>query len=212
MKTLLAVGDSFTYGDELADPAQAWPYLLAKSLGYQATNLGLSGCSNASILRRTLEQLAVNNYDLVVIGWTLPGRIEWKDCDGDAYNIWPAASEQSRALKDRAWRVDLLKYITRYHNVEYLFQQYLIQVICLQSYFRTRGIKYLMLNIKQKDRYRQVGMQYHSTLAAQVDQEHWVGWDQFGMAELAEGCEHGLYGHPLTAGHERIANEIYSRI
>ncbi len=56
-KQLLTVGDSFTYGDELTDRYQAWPYRLADKLGHEVHNLGQSGCSNTSILRRTLEEL-----------------------------------------------------------------------------------------------------------------------------------------------------------
>ncbi len=84
---LLTIGDSFTHGDELSDVYQAWPYRLSDKLGYEVHNLGQSGCSNASILRRTLEELATNHYDLVIIGWTYPGRIEWKDDIGIAYDI-----------------------------------------------------------------------------------------------------------------------------
>lgn len=212
MKKLLAVGDSFTYGDELANPEQAWPFQLGKQLGYAVNNLGQSGCSNTSILRRTVQELAVNSYDLVVVGWTIPGRIEWKDCQGPAYDIWPGCNKENRVFQEGAWRLDLLKYITFYHNAEYLYEQYLIQVISLQAYCQTRGIQYRMLNIKHDDRYRKVGINYHSTLAAEVDVECFIGWNQFGMLEIAGDAELGPKGHPLAAGHERIANEIYSRI
>ena len=35
MKTLYTIGDSFTYGDELDNPKDAWPYLLGNQLGYE---------------------------------------------------------------------------------------------------------------------------------------------------------------------------------
>jgi hypothetical protein len=95
-KQLLTVGDSFTYGDELADLYQAWPYKLADSIDYEVHNMGLSGSSNNSILRRTLEELSANHYDLLVIGWTSPGRIEWKDQIGIPYDRSKTFEERRR--------------------------------------------------------------------------------------------------------------------
>jgi hypothetical protein len=69
-KQLLTVGDSFTYGDELDDVYQAWPYKLAEKLGYEVHNIGQSGCGNASILRRTLEELST-----IMIYWLWVGQI-----------------------------------------------------------------------------------------------------------------------------------------
>ncbi len=132
-KQMLTVGDSFTYGDELTDHYQAWPYRLADLAGYEVHNMGLSGSSNASILRRTLEQISVSQYDLVIIGWTSPGRIEWKDDIGAAYNLWPGYPVDTKFFEEHPWRVDFLKFISEYHNSAYLYQQNLKQIIGLQS-------------------------------------------------------------------------------
>jgi hypothetical protein len=207
-KQLLTVGDSFTYGDELTDRYQAWPYKLADKLDYEVYNMGQSGCSNASILRRTLEELVSNQYDLVVIGWTSPGRIEWKDDIGIAYDIWPGYQETTQFFKDHPWRTDLLNYISQHHNSEYLYEQYLIQVITLQSYCKVKDINYRMMDIKYNDYYRKVGEEMHEQLAKQIDTEMFIGWNKFGMVELTEGCARGPGHHPLEKGHERIADEI----
>jgi hypothetical protein len=207
-KQLLTVGDSFTYGDELKDCYQAWPYQLADCLDYEVHNMGQSGSSNASILRRTLEELVINHYDLVVIGWTSPGRIEWKDDIGIAYNIWPGYQKNATFFQDQPWRLDLLNYISKHHNSEYLYEQYLIQVISLQSYCKSKGINYRMIDIRYKDYYRKVGAELHERLAEQIDTEMFIGWNKFGMVELTEDCPRGQGGHPLEKGHGRIANEI----
>lgn len=211
-KQLLTVGDSFTYGDELTDVYQAWPYRLADLLNYEVYNMGQSGCSNASILRRTLEELAINQYDLIVIGWTSPGRIEWKDDIGIAYDLWPGYPATTQFFKDHPWRVDFLNYISQHHNSAYLYEQYLIQVISLQSYCKTNNINYRMIDIKHNDYYRRVGAEMYQQLSSQIDAEMFVGWGEFGMVELAKGCEFGPRGHPLDKGHERIANELHVRI
>jgi hypothetical protein len=207
-KQLLTVGDSFTYGDELLDVHQAWPYCLANKLDYEVHNMGQSGCSNTSILRRALEELAVNHYDLVVIGWTSPGRIEWKDDIGIAYDIWPGYPHTTKFFKDHPWRVELLNYISQHHNSAYLYQQYLIQVISLQSYCKANNICYRMIDVKHNNYYRKVGTEMHDKLSAKIDSDCFVGWDKFGMVELTEGCPIGPGGHPLAKGHERIADEI----
>ena len=51
---LLTVGDSFTYGTELTNQLNAWPYQLAERLGVQCTNLAEPGASNDFILRTTV--------------------------------------------------------------------------------------------------------------------------------------------------------------
>jgi hypothetical protein len=210
-KQLLTVGDSFTYGDELTDQFQAWPNRLADLLGYEVNNMGQSGCSNVSILRRTLEELAVNYYDLLVVGWTSPGRIEWKDDIGIAYDIWPGYSPDTKFFKDHPWRVDFLNFISQHHNSAYLYQQYLIQVIALQSYCKANAIEYRMINVRHNDYYRNVGNEPHKQLAKQIHADKFIGWDEFGMIELTAQFPKGKNNHPLQAGHERIANEIYSR-
>jgi hypothetical protein len=211
-KQLLTVGDSFTYGAELEDRYQAWPYRLADKLGYEVHNMGQSGCSNNSILRRCLEELSETHYDLVVIGWTSPGRIEWKDDLGIAYNIWPGYPADTQFFKDHPWRIEFLNFISQHHNSAYLYEQYLLNVISLQSYFKANNINYRMLNIRHKDYYHSVGRETYEALGKQVDTENFIGWHKFGMDELTANLPKGKQGHPLKQGHERIANEIYIRI
>lgn len=211
-KQLLTVGDSFTYGDELADPYQAWPYKLANRIGYEVHNMGLSGCSNASILRRTLEELAQGHYDLVVVGWTIPGRIEWKDGVGIAYNVWPGYSLGSKLIQEHPWRQQLVDFISEHHSPEFLYQNYLIQVLSLQSYCQQRGIDLLMLDVEHRNYYRAVGHEQHDKLEQQINTEKFVGWGKFGMRELTRDLPRGPGNHPLEKGHERIANEIAKHI
>jgi lysophospholipase L1-like esterase len=207
-KQLLAVGDSFTYGDELVDHYQAWPYQLADRLGHEVHNMGRSGSSNASILRRTLGELAANHYDLVIIGWTSPGRIEWKDDIGIAYNVWPGYPTTTQFCKDHPWRADLINYISQHHNSSYLYEQYLIQVISLQSYCQLNNIDYRMISVRHNDYYRKVGAEIHEQLALKIDAEKYIGLGEFGMAELTDNLPRGKGGHPLEQGHKRIADEI----
>jgi hypothetical protein len=211
-KQLLTVGDSFTYGDELTDCYQAWPYQLADSLDYEVHNMGRSGSSNTAILRRTLEELSNNKYDLVVVGWTDPGRIEWKDAVGDAYSIWPGFVPNGHFLDQTPWRNKLIEYLNQHHSPEYLYQQYLIQVLSLQSYCQSHNIALFMLDMKNKNYYRSTGAELHDTLEKQIDKEIFIGWGEFGMHELTISLPKGPGGHPLEKGHKKIANELEKHI
>jgi hypothetical protein len=212
-KKLLTVGDSFTYGDELDNPGiQAWPCQLAELLGYDVCNLGLSGASNTSIMRITLEELATNHYDLVIIGWTFPGRIEWKDQLEKHYNVWPGQVLEPDAWTEYPWRFDQIEYINRHHDSVYLYQMYLIHVISLQSYFRAHNIKYRMIDITHCNHYRDIGSKQHANLEAKVDTKYFIGWGEFGIHELASDSPRGPRHHPLEQGHKQIAVEIYQRL
>jgi len=214
-KRLLTVGDSFTYGDELDDIYAAWPYRLASLLDYQVVNLGQSGCSNTSILRRTISEVVntPESYDLVVIGWTSPGRIEWKDHVGVAYDIWPGFQVRGDFFEMHPWREELVTYLNKYHNVEYLFEQYVINVLSLQSYLKANNISYVMLDITGKDYYKKSSPP-DTQLIQQIDKNNFIGWgwDGVGMTEMAKGCPRGPKGHPLAEGHQKIANQIYTFI
>lgn len=213
MKRLLAVGDSFTYGDELADRSLAWPVVLGNKLGYTTDNRGESGSSNPSILRRTINYLAENPADLVAIGWTSPGRIEWKDCVNEEWDLWPGCQSKN-LLQATPWRAELLNYINQYHDPAYLFELYLIQVIALQSYCQVNNIPCVMINSHYRDYYYQAGMLIPrmGTLLAQVRQEQFVGRGALSMTILAKNSPKGPGGHFLESGHELVADALYQHV
>ena len=94
MKKLLAIGDSFTYGDELTDRTDAWPYLLGKKLGYNVTNRGVRASGNTKMVRSLVEE-NINDYELVVIAWSGFDRIEFADECG-IWETWPGANRRPR--------------------------------------------------------------------------------------------------------------------
>lgn len=212
---LLTVGDSFTYGDELSNPYEAWPYKLASLTNSDVVNLGESGIGNTKIIRKTIVELvrdSVEPYDLVVIGWSSAGRVEWKDNIGSEYSLWPGYSGRSSFFHDHPWRAEWLNYMNQYHDPSYLYQQYLLNVLSLQSYLKVKNINYVMLNIVNNEYYRISCLPELEYLATEIDKKHFLGWDQFGMAEIADGCPRGSGGHPLEQGHIKIANKIYEHI
>jgi hypothetical protein len=93
---LVAGGDSFTYGSELADsvthkdttnpnPAlqivsqSTFPALLAKDFGMQYECAAYPGFSNSAIRRTTMNVCErVQDVGLVFVTWTFPGRYEFR--------------------------------------------------------------------------------------------------------------------------------------
>ena len=109
---IYTVGDSFTYGQELDDPAtQAWPRQLANRLGIRdLLNDGRPGAGNEYIIKQTIKAVAAHKPTLAVIAWTSCGRQEHAD-EWGAYDIWPGCT--SRMFEGKlSYRKELIKYIT----------------------------------------------------------------------------------------------------
>ena len=130
---LLTVGDSFTYGEELENLHQAWPYKLSDKLKAELVNLGQPASSNDSIIRRTVDFL-INEpkIDLVVIGWSNIGRSEYADEFG-YYDVWPGYQGNLFAKDGSNWRNELVDYVSRYHSAEAIHRKFIQQVILLQG-------------------------------------------------------------------------------
>ena len=212
INNILAVGDSFTYGEELSDIHAAWPYKLASMLGASVINLGQPASSNDSILRRTMDHLsATNDIDLVVIGWSNIGRSEFADEFG-YYDVWPGYRGNLFARDGSNWRNELVDYISKYHNSEAIHRKFIQQVILLQSYLQSRNIKYIMLNIIQNEYYKKKFFDGNQQYFDQVDNDKFIGFNESGMIEWAYGCPRGPNGHFLEEGHLIVANKINEHI
>ena len=208
---LLTVGDSFTYGEELSDRTQSWPQKLANRINYELLNLALPSASNDKILRRTLDYLATESADLVVIGWSNIGRSEHADEFG-YYDVWPGYQGAIFARDGFDWRNQLVDYVSRYHNSEAIHRKFLQQVILLQSYLKLRNINYVMCNIVQNEYYKKKHFDGQQEFFAQVDREKFLGFNESGMMEWTYGCPQGPGGHFLEQGHQIVANQIYEHI
>jgi hypothetical protein len=217
MKTLLAIGDSFTYGEELADIRNAWPHVLGNKLGYQVINKGIPASCNYRMLRCLVEQ-DLKDIDLVVIGWSHFDRVEVSDEEG-TYEIWPGGN-RTKQRTQAAWRGSLIDYFSRHHNDDYLYRQYLLYIILSQSHLIANNKPYIMLDAfgNHKDPRR------HSVdnqdLLRQVDITRFLGWPNESMLEWTIDCPtgnkwpilRGPGGHFLDEGHAIVANKIYDSL
>lgn len=200
---LLTIGDSFTYGEELADLTKAWPNLLAVEIGAELTNLAVPGTGNTSMVRAVVENAA--DYDLIIVAWSHWGRIEFADEYG-VFDTWPG----HRGLKftgDVKFRHGLLEYITMYHSDEYLCNQQLMNIVLVQQYLKSLDKKYLLLTTFG----RCTDATTHKSLS-QVDNTYFLGWPNETMMEWTYGCPQGPGGHFLEEGHKRVADKLYEHI
>jgi hypothetical protein len=211
IKNLLVIGDSFTYGDELADRTKCWGNLLADKLNYGIINRGVVGSGNIKMVRSLVEE-PVDNYDLAVIAWSGFDRIEI----ADEYSVWetiPGASKNQYRIPDQStkFRSTLIDYINRHHVDEYLYrQQYLVQIILTQSYLKYYNKKYVMLdtfiNHKSPIRFDEK----NKDLIDKIDTRTFLGWPTESMQEWTVGTPTGPRLHFLEEGHQIVADKIYN--
>lgn len=89
MGKLIAGGDSFIYGSELADCIDSsgkeqvsqltYPALLAKEVNLEYVCVARPGYSNAAIRRTVMNACEqATDIDLVIVSWSFPGRYEFR--------------------------------------------------------------------------------------------------------------------------------------
>jgi hypothetical protein len=211
IKNILAVGDSFTYGEELSSLDNAYPYLLGRKIGSSVTNMAKPGSGNTRMIRYIMDRIAEGNIpDLVIIGWSSPGRMEFADESG-FFDLWPGYSGRA-FMAEQPWRTELLEYVNRYHDSFYLYKQYILNVILIQNFLNQQNIKYVMLKTVGNEYYYNTNHFKLNQYIKLIDTEKYVGWPNAGMAEWTQGCDRGPGGHFLDDGHNQVANKINEHI
>lgn len=202
---LLTVGDSFTYGEELADIASAWPNLLAKKLGYELTNLAKPGSGNTRMVRHCIEQ--INHYDMVIIAWSHFARMELAD-EQSFYDLWPGC-DGNLHKHNAPWRAEVIDYITRHYNDDYLYRQYLINIILIQNYLKSKNKLYLMLDSFGNHQANERTLEHNKVYIEQIDDRYYIGWPKESMMEWTFGVPQGPCNHFLEQGHVQVADKVY---
>jgi len=210
MKTLLTIGCSFTYGTELNDREHtAWPYVLAEKIGFRVDNKAQGGASNDFIFRTTIEQTVNKQYDLVIVQWSEPSRMEvW-------YNDQPisvTAHSNWNKIGKLSWMQDYYKYS---YNDLFRYRTWYAHVLALQGYFKSTQQRYLFCNLAGLQGYYEDDNGFYEDLKHlwnNIDSKYYVGWPIEGLLEFQGDCPKGSGGHPLELGHQRIANKIYEHI
>jgi hypothetical protein len=206
---LLTVGDSFTYGEELADLKSAWPFLLGNKLNYSVSNMAKPATGNTYMVRTVVENFI--NYDLIIIAWSHFARVEFADSFG-IFDTWPGHRNGIFTNNHQDHRNQLSGYLTRYHNDEYLYFQYLINIILLQNFLKQKNKKYLMIDAFGNNYGDFIHINKIKNLREQIDCDYYVGWPDDTMMEITYTCPQGPGGHFLDEGHQLVADKIYEHI
>ena len=211
---IVAAGDSFTYGEELPDLTQAYPCVLGKMLPGDNTiiNLAEPAGSNDKAVRKLTEYFLDNSADLVLIGWTSPGRLEFADENG-IFDIWPGYSGNLFINDGMEFRNILNKYFSTYHDKKFLYTRYLQNIILMQSFLKSKKINYIMMDVMLKDVYKiQKNLRAFETYQLEIDNKFFIEYNIGSMMEWVGNSPKGPRGHFLEDGHKLVANRIYEHI
>jgi hypothetical protein len=201
-KKILCIGDSFTYGDELPDPAsQSWPSLLAKDNGWDVNNLGKSGCSLERCIRVLFEEID-KGYDLVILGCPPWVRQEIYFKPKKTF----ITSSAHKKIATIPWENGFYEY--SYDDLIY-YKKWLTSIIQIQSFLKQTKQPYILYAVYQLlvDEY----LQECKSLLDKIDKDHFLEWPS-SMHFLVKDFPHGPGNHPLEEGHRHIANIIQMKI
>lgn len=207
---IVALGDSFTRGDELTDCNDAWPSQLAGMLGGVVDNRAVSAGSSRRVVNTAMDCILGNSADLLVIGWPNPGRTEFAD-DVGRFDLWPGM-HPATVGSAQPWRLQLSRYYNQYHNDDYIYQQYLLSVIALQSFIKQHQTACAMTVTWRTNHYAVTAGPANQQLEDHVDWSMFVEGRNGCMEEWTRDCPHGPGKHFLTQGHLRVATKFYQHI
>jgi lysophospholipase L1-like esterase len=203
---ILTFGDSFTYGDELDNLSDAWPYVLGNLTKCLVKNLGKSAISNDYIVRNVIEHATAD--DIVIIAWTHYARIEFADEKG-IFDIWPGCQNRMFNHPDVSYRKELINYYSRYNDNNYSYSKYIDTILLLQAFFKYNNTKYVMLDTFENNNFRNL---INEKKLSMIDKNYYLGWPNETMMEWTNGYTQGPGGHFLEAGHQRVAEKINEHI
>ena len=192
---LYANGDSHTV---------SWSYVdvIGENFGTEFVNQAIGGCSNASIMRRTLEYLKHTTPDLIIIGWSTWEREEWQ-YDNKFYNVnsgghdilpiqlqdrykqWVTTQTQKTLnKKSREWHTKIFKFHQQLGAIPHVFFN------CMYDFFTTK-YQYPW------------GKCFIGPYDNDQSYYHWL---------KAQGCEADEWYHYKADGHRLWANRLMNHI
>jgi len=208
---LLTIGCSFTEGEELSNKnVDAWPFKLGTYLNVPVKNLGLGGGSCDYIFRTAIEQTIKDKYDLIIIEWTEPSRMEvWWEFRNQPVSV--TAHSSYGKIGAFQWMEDFYK---NCYTDFYGYKKQAIQYVALQGYFKSINQRYLFANLSgfHPHGYWEEFRESIGPIWNEIDSRYFVDWPHGGFLEWQGDCPRGPGGHPLELGHERIANKFYEHI
>jgi hypothetical protein len=213
--TVLAIGDSVSFGWELSDlapaseypfsfdqliPSQlAYPRLLADRLETDCENLSLVGGSNDRTFRLTVDHVLKQRYDLVVCNWTSIDRFDFTYHKQD---IGLTVATSPWQIKQFPW---FKTFIVDHYNPAKMTQRFYSNIIALQALLKQLEQPYIFVNGSPVP----TAAQHYQD---HVDLSTYIDW----RSSLCQWCrqqqvEFGPDGHFLEAGHQLVTDVLWSR-
>lgn len=210
---ILALGDSFTYGEELENrAAEGWVFLVAKELNAELRNAARPGCSNDYIIKRLIREIVryKTDPDLIIIGWSSCSRIEEGD-DMGVFDHWPARTLVGSNAN--SFREERVKYRTLHNNENWEYKRWIRQVILVQDFCRARGLDFRFINCFHN--HRLIDQYREPWLTDEIDVNRFYGWeDRTGMvnwawnSETKQTIDRMPKGHPGPLSNRIIADKF----
>ena len=209
MSKILALGDSFTWGEELEDRRDCWAQRVADHFNLELDNQGIPGGSNQRAMRMLMMH-TLKDVELVCIGWSHFDRFEVSDELG-TWDIWPGG-QRSKYVKEASWRKTLTDYVSRHHNDDNLYMHYLTYIVLVQSYLKQKQIPFIMMDAFGNNLDSRRTDSKFKVLLDQVNSDTFVGWPDSTMMDWAEGTPHGPGNHFLEQGHQIVADRVIKQV
>lgn len=202
---IIAAGDSFVYGSELASPANTFTSLLGAD-----ECVAWPGFSNDAIARTTIERCERGGVTGVIVSWTFPGRYEFrfnydtkqKKSPWYSINSWTVKhapeliakefiTPNNAILEDQVRTINRAKetgvaefaetFYSHVGNSEY-WEVYssLKEIVYLQNYLLLKGIPYMFTCADSVIFYNQTLKNADDTLYSlfkQIDRKKWYMFD-----------------------------------
>lgn len=202
---LKSFGCSFIYGSELdTGPAasdQTWPALLAKHLGLPYQCFATPGAGNTRIAERVLNQIALGEPALYVIGWTFIDRFDYRPAER---NYWRTLTAWDQGPVAQHYYRDLHSQYLDKHNS-------LTQANLVLQQLQTHGCDFFMTYMD----HLMFETEFHCSPAMRLMQQqlqpHMHSFDQQTFLEWSksQGFEIGSKGnHPLHTAHRAAADYV----
>ena len=217
-------GDSWTSGwpeEEIYGHREfSWPHLLSLKINENILNDARAGCSNDRIYRRTFDYLMLNSPSLAIVCWTTWVRFEMgNSASGKIYQYRP---DNDKVIYKNYWHPYLA------------YSNFLRQIISLQTLAKSKNIKLFLLDTFSNNLNRTPSHEWFVRLLKKggvfdlmdddrinskynkiVELNNLIDYNMFisdkSYQEIIKGYKLDR-GHPLSDGHQHIADVIYTAI
>ena len=200
-------GDSFTFGDELADRNDAWPGVLNQMTDHIVVGIAKPGASNSWICNKVIQKCLEQKPQLAIIAWTTTDRYEFFDENNNSLCI---------NVNDGITNTFVKQLYSEYHNVGGKFLEWVCQAILLQNFLENQGIPYRFVHAFSSGINDIIDNNKHNPhfkkMLSFLNTDCFIGWPGDDFIKWSRGSPLGPNGHFLEQGHKQVAEHMYEQI